>query len=465
MSENQDLLRKIPKVDSLITDSFYHTTREKLGNDLFLSLAREILEGIRTKIRGNKLPKTEIEQLVQKEAIKDSIEETYQKLFQPALCRVINATGIVLHTGLGRAVLPKEAMERVYSELDGYSILEVDHKTGERSEREQNVVGLLTRLTGAESATVVNNNAGAVLLSLTALAGGKETVVSRGELIEIGGSFRMPDVMAQGYTKLVEVGTTNKTYIKDYEEKINPNTALLMHAHTSNYRIVGFTAVVSIDELVALGAKHNIPVMDDIGSGNLLDLKPYGIEEPLVQESVKTGVDVVTFSGDKLLGGPQAGIIVGKKKHVSIIRKHPLFRALRPGKFTLVALEATLKMFLNPDRLLKDHPTLRMLTKPLKEIERDANALKGKIEKLSNFQVIIVDDFSEAGGGSMPVNPLKTKALAIKHKSLSPDELSTKLRLSTPPVFARISKDKVMFDPRTLLEGEIDTIVNLLQKL
>lgn len=465
LEEANKLLRNIPSVDSLITDDFFAAVRKEVGNDIFLTLAREALQSIRIKIKEDKLSKDKLEKITSKKAIKDMIEEKYQMLIKPSYCRVINGTGIILHTGLGRAVIAKDVMDAVNSVQRGYCLLEVEQKSGQRSQREVHVVGLLKKITGAEAATVVNNNAGAVVLSLTALAKGKETIISRGQLVEIGGSFRVPDVMSESGTKLVEVGTTNKTYVRDFEEKINPETALLLRAHSSNYRIMGFTESVSMEDMVAIGKKHGVPVMDDIGSGNLIDLRPYGIDEPLVQDSVSKGVDIVTFSGDKLLGGPQAGIIVGKKKCVDIIRRHPLFRALRPGKFTLVALEATLKLYLDKERLFKKHPTLYMITKSIEAIEKEAKELKSKLEKIASIQVTIVDDVSEAGGGSAPVNPIKTKSVAMKHKTLSPDSFSEKLRLSNPCVFARISKDRVCIDVRTLIDGDIDTLVDVIKKI
>jgi L-seryl-tRNA(Ser) seleniumtransferase len=296
------------------------------------------------------------------------------------------------------------------------------------------------------------------------LAKGKEVIVSRGELVEIGGSFRIPDVMRQSGAHLVEVGTTNKTYLSDYEKNINENTALLLRVHTSNYRIVGFTHTPSLEELVALGRKRRVPVMDDLGSGALVDLSKYGLaDEPTPQASLQAGADAVCFSGDKLLGGPQAGIVVGKAETIARIRKSPLFRALRPDKLTLTALEATLKLYLNPERLLQEHPTLRMIAMSEDEIERRALSLAGRLQKLIDLAVEILDDRSEVGGGSVPAQTLPTKVVAVRHPARSLEELDKRLRLGSPCVVGRVQRERLLFDVRTLLDGDEADLASALE--
>jgi L-seryl-tRNA(Ser) seleniumtransferase len=373
---------------------------------------------------------------------------------------------VILHTGLGRAVLPKAALDAIASEQKGYSLLEVERDSGERSQREVHVVELVRRITGAESATVVNNNAGATLLALAAMAKDREVITSRGQLVEIGGSFRIPDVMKQSGASLVEVGTTNKTYLADYETAITERTALLMRVHTSNYRIVGFTHFPSLAELVDLGRKRGIAVMDDLGSGAFIDLAPYGVtDEPSVQSSVKTGADVITFSGDKLLGGPQAGLLVGKRDVIAKIRKHPLFRALRVDKLKLTALEATLKLYLDHDRLFKELPTLRMISMSLDECEKRALTLAAKLKGLPGLSLEILDDASEFGGGSVPTQQIPTKVVAIRHASMSLETLSSRLRAGSPSIFCRVQRERALLDVRTLQEGEDDEVAASLRAI
>jgi L-seryl-tRNA(Ser) seleniumtransferase len=461
VDKHQQILRKLPSIDQLTSDPRLKEPIEQFGRDLVVETARQILAHLREKIRGSKNP---VES--SKDEIVGAIVHRLSESSRYQMGRAVNATGIVLHTGLGRAVLPSAAIDAIHQELRSYSILEVDRSSGERNIRETHVAQLLCKLTGAEAATVVNNNAGGTMLALAALCAGRETIVSRSQLVEIGGSFRIPDVMAQSGCRLVEVGTTNKTHLSDYEKALTSNTGLLMHVHTSNYRIIGFTQQVEIEELVPFGRKHHLPVMDDLGSGCLIDLAPWGIvDEPAVQRSVKAGADVITFSGDKLLGGPQAGLIVGNQKTVSLIRKHPLFRALRPGKFTLLALEATLRLYLNPDKVLEAVPTLRMLTLSKEELEARALTLAAQLKPLPGLQVEILDDTSEAGGGSMPAHPLPTKVVALRHSDLSLKELAQKLRDHQPPIFARVQRDRVLLDVRTLLEGDAETIAAALTTL
>jgi len=385
---------------------------------------------------------------------------------RPRLSRVINATGVILHTGLGRAVLPPAALRAIAEEQRGYSLLETDRETGERSHREVHVASLLTRLTGAEAATVVNNNAGATLLVLAALAAGREVIVSRGQLIEIGGSYRLPDVMRFGGVRLVEVGTTNKTHRHDYERAITPETGLLLHVHSSNYRIVGFTGTVPIQELVSLGRERGIPVVDDLGSGALIDFAPWGIlDEPRVQDSIRAGADVALFSGDKLIGGPQAGILVGRADAIERIRRHPLSRALRVDKLTLTALEATLKLFLDPRRLPREHPTIRMIARTKADLDAEARRMASRLGGLADFEIEVQDDSSEVGGGSFPGYQLPTSVVSIRSKTRSPDDVAALLRAGDPPIFARIRRDRVLLDPRTLQEGEADAVAAAIERV
>jgi L-seryl-tRNA(Ser) seleniumtransferase len=444
-----DLLRKLPQVDALVCHPGAQPLIAEAGREFFTNCVREALEEVRARLKSGAPAAVDETSLLARAG------DLLAAKRAPKLGRAINATGVILHTGLGRAVLPRAALEAIAAEQKGYSLLEVDRATGERSIRETHVVELLREITGAEAATVVNNNAGATLITLATLARGREVVTSRGQLVEIGGSFRIPDVMKQSGAVLAEVGTTNKTYIADYEAAITEQTALLMRVHTSNYRIVGFTHFPPLEELVALGRKRSLPVMDDLGSGAFIDLSPYGVtDEPTVQSSVKAGADVITFSGDKLLGGPQAGIIVGRKDTVSRIRKNPLFRALRVDKLKLTALEATLKLYLDRERLFRELPTLRMISMTLDECERRALALAARLKPVAGLSVEILDDASEFGGGSVPTQQIPTKVVAVKHASLSLEALSEKLRLGRPSVFCRVQRERVLLDVRTVQEGE-----------
>jgi len=342
-----------------------------------------------------------------------------------------------------------------------YSNLEYDIDKGMRGSRYSHIEEIIERITGAESALVVNNNAAAVMLVLSTLAKEKEVVVSRGELVEIGGSFRVPDVMEQSGAMLVDVGTTNKTHPRDYENAIGEDTAALLKVHTSNYRILGFTSSVALDELVRIGNEKDIPVVEDIGSGVLLDLSKYGIEhEPTVQESLKAGVDIVTFSGDKLLGGPQAGIIVGKKEYIDRMKKNPLTRAIRVDKFTISALEATLRIYLDEDDAIKKIPTLRMITMPLEEIEDKANRLYMKIKEVVNKDINIerVDEYSQVGGGAMPLERIPTKAIMLYSQNMDVTKIEKNLRGLDTAIITRIYKDKMYIDLRTIRDEDFDLI-------
>ena len=445
--------RKIPKVDVILAHPGAQPLIAESGREFFTTCLDEVFDGIRARMKQGQTAEVDVT------AILAAVRERLAARRAPRLCRVVNATGVILHTGLGRAVLPKAALDAIASEQKGYSLLEVERASGERSIRETHVVELIRTLTGAEAATVVNNNAGATLLALAALAKDREVITSRGQLVEIGGSFRIPDVMKQSGAALVEVGTTNKTYLSDYEGAITERTALLMRVHTSNYRIVGFTHVPSLAELVELGRKKGVAVMDDLGSGAFIDLSPFGVaDEPDVQSSVKAGADVITFSGDKLLGGPQAGLIVGKKDVVGRIRKHPLFRALRVDKLKLTALEATLKLYLDHDKLFQELPTLRMISMSLDECEKRALTLAAKLKGIPGLALEIRDDSSEFGGGSVPTQQIPTKVVALQPSTMSLETLASRLRAGTPCIFCRVQRERVLLDVRTLQAGEDDEI-------
>jgi len=386
----------------------------------------------------------------------------------PSLRNVINATGVVVHTNLGRSILPERALEKFRSIAGGYSNLEYDLENGKRGSRYVHVEEILKELTSAEAAMVVNNNAAAVLIALETLAKDREVVVSRGQLVEIGGSFRIPDVMRKSGAKMVEVGTTNKTHLKDYEEVIGPQTALLLKVHTSNFQVVGFTEEVPMPELVKLGERHGIPVMEDLGSGCLVDFSNYGlIKEPTVQKSLAQGANLVTFSGDKLLGGPQAGIILGRRDLITAIRRNQLTRALRIDKLTLVALEETLRLYRDQRVAMKEIPTLVMICQSYDSLREKADRLYKLVSdiKSNNFSIELIDGDSKVGGGALPLQELKSRLLCLIPKRLSSQQMETWLRVYAPPVITRVERDRVMFDVRTIQEREFEIIAQAVKDL
>ncbi|MBI5641274.1 MAG: L-seryl-tRNA(Sec) selenium transferase [Nitrospirae bacterium] len=391
----------------------------------------------------------------------NDIEKTIHELSAFSLTPVINATGIVIHTNLGRAILSEKVLENVLAVSSGYSNLEYDLESGKRGKRHTHTTRLLKEITGAEDALIVNNNAAAVLLCLNTLATGREVVVSRGELVEIGGSFRVPDVMAAGNALLREVGTTNKTHLRDYIHAINEHTGLLLKVHQSNYKIIGFTDEVKIEELVSLGRRHQIPVMYDLGSGCLLDLKPYGIySEPSVKEIVKAGVDVVSFSGDKLLGGPQGGIIAGRKEYLDKIRRNPLARAVRADKLAIAAFEATFMAYIDEENAIEEIPTLHMLVESPATIRSRANKIASALRRVvKDVQIEVIPDSSKAGGGSLPEVEFPTFAVSIRPVRISVNELETRLRKGITPVIARIKDDSLLLDARTIQKKELGCLV------
>jgi len=464
---NETLLRKLPAVDVLMQKAQEKGFIEKFGREEVLKATQRLLEDIRRAILDERAPSPAEADLLP-ERLLDEIEGHLAQTFSPSLRNAVNATGVIMHSGLGRAVLSRAAQEAILDAARGYCTLALDLETGRRSQRDSHVSRLLCELTGAEAATIVNNNAAATVVILNTLAKGKEVIVSRGQLVEIGGSFRMPEVMETSGAILREVGATNKTHLRDYENAIGPNTGAILRVHHSNYRIIGFAEEPGIEELVKLGRERNIPVIDDLGSGALVDLKEFGLEtEPLVQHSVAAGVDVACFSGDKLIGGPQSGIIVGKADFVQQIKKNPLVRAFRCGKLTLAAMEATLKLFLNPQKLREEHPIYKMFDADLMELMVRAERLKNELEDSlpRGTEVFIEDGGSFVGSGSVPVETLPTKFLAVKRQSLLADDFARKLRFHVPPIFTRIQNDCVMFDLRTIQPDEDETVGSAILKI
>lgn len=455
--ERHELLRHLPAVDEILQISDIQAGIKNYGRSLMVKSIREAINVLRSQILAG--------QALEVETFKDHVVqatlEIVKKKFKFNLRYVINATGVVLHTNLGRAVLSSAAQKALHRAAAGYSNLELNLTTGQRGSRYSHVVELLKELTGCEDALVVNNNAAAVLLALNTLAQGKEAIVSRGQLVEIGGSFRVPEVMAASGARLVEVGTTNKTYLRDYEQAITEETAVLLKVHTSNYRVIGFTHETSTQELVALAQEKNIPLMEDLGSGLLLDLEKYGIHgEPTVQRVIQLGVDVVTFSGDKLLGGPQAGIIIGKKKYLEPMKKNPLTRALRVDKLTMAALEGTLREYLAPEKVVEVNPTLRMLTIPGETLRQEAEKLRQLLQKeLPQVAVEIEEGYSQAGGGSLPTTEIPTYLVTLKPLNLCEKLMAKRLRLGEPAVLVRLAQGKILLDMRTILPGEHELLV------
>ncbi|WP_425538285.1 L-seryl-tRNA(Sec) selenium transferase [Microaceticoccus formicicus] len=454
----------MPKVDELLENAEIKKLIEENSRKIVLESIREALDNLRIDIKDG----LSGEELTNKiDNINQSIAGLIEAGKEHNLIKVINATGVVIHTNLGRSPLPSEVLKGIELVSSGYSNLEYDLEKGERGERYSHLEDIIVKITGAESAMVVNNNAAAVMLILSTLANGKEVITSRGELIEIGGAFRIPDVCLQSGAHLVEVGTTNKTHLRDYENAINEETAAILKVHTSNYRILGFTESIDSDELSSLKNAHDIYVIEDLGSGVLIDLSKYGIEyEPTVQDSIRKGVDIVSFSGDKLLGGPQAGIIIGRRDIIEALKKNPLTRALRVDKFTISALEATLRLYLDEEIAIKKIPTLRMLTYTNKELYDRANILKNKLEKTgSNLKFDVIEVESEVGGGSLPLEKLPSYAVSIDSEVISTEYIEKRLRKNRVPIIVRIIKDKVILDIRTIDDGELDIIAKAISEL
>lgn len=455
----------LPSVDEVLSQKEIEELIEKYPRSIVLESIREVIDINRKTIVAIK---TEEEAEKFSLTMEKVIEETEKKArdnYALSLKKVINGTGTVLHTNLGRSLISEKIKDEIWTAASRYSNLEYDLEKGERGSRYVHLTDMIKRLTGAEDVLVVNNNAAAVMLVLSTMAKGGEAIVSRGELVEVGGSFRIPSVMALSGADLVEIGATNKTHLKDYEEAITENTRALMKVHTSNYRIMGFTELISVAELVELGKKYDLPVIEDLGSGVFIDLSKYGLEyEPTVLDSIHRGADIVTFSGDKMLGGAQAGIIVGKKKYISAMKKNQLTRALRVDKLTICALEATLRMYLDEEEAVKNIPTLNMITMPMEELERKANLLYAEIEKLNlDADVHIEECLSQVGGGSMPLETMKSRGIAITPNNMNVSTLERKLRLSDSHIIARVYDNKYVLDVRTIFEDEFVDVANELK--
>ncbi len=453
----QGKLRRIPSVSDIFKYPAVENLLSSYSRPFIVLTIRNRLEFIRKRILAGE----EVD--VSRAALSSMVLEAVESARKPTLQRVVNATGVILHTGLGRAFMSENAVEAIRIVASSYCNLELDLDTGRRGTRQTHVEKLLCNLTGGESALVVNNNAAAVLLSLHTIASGREVLVSRGELIEIGGSFKLPEIMAKSGCKLVEVGTTNRTTLEDYRQAVSENTGLLLKVHTSNYRIVGFTERAGLRELVELGQKLGIPVMYDLGSGALVPLD----SEPVAERAIHEGADVITFSADKLLGGPQAGVITGRKKLVDQMKSDPFARVARVCKLTLAGLQTTLLEYLSSKDITAENPTISLISKPFPRIEKAASRLARKLKKTCGDRLMIetVDGSSMIGGGSFPTQELPTKLVAIQSTRDTVDELARKLRLGDPPVIARVADEKLLLDMRTVKENEHKEIVSSFQKI
>ncbi|NUO10292.1 MAG: L-seryl-tRNA(Sec) selenium transferase [Candidatus Brocadia sp.] len=490
----QDILRSIPSVHELLESPEISKLLAIYPRQLVVDAIRAVLEDVRQTLthkkdllqQGNNRDTSpscppcegeetgEVKEFVEAQTIALSPQRLsilVRQFLRQKYCGIghaINATGIILHTGLGRAPLADEAARQIQNVLQSFCTLEIERLTGRRGVRYHHVEQLICMITGAEAALVVNNNAAAVLLVLDTLARGKEVVISRSQLVEIGGSFRMPDVMSKGGAILVEVGTTNKTYLTDYSNAITERTGLILKVHQSNFKIVGFTEMVDLKDLVLLGRERSIPVVYDLGSGALIDPERFGLpREPTVQESIEDGADIVTFSTDKLLGGPQGGIIAGKKKWIDLLKRNPLTRALRVGKLTIAALEATLKLYLDEGLAEKKIPVLAMMFASVETIEERCKKLISKItpEAKTFMDISTVEGISEMGGGSLPGEGIPTKLISLHSEKINAGELAAQLRGNTPPIFARIEQDRVLLDMRTVYDNEVDMIAAALENI
>ncbi|MBN2593598.1 MAG: L-seryl-tRNA(Sec) selenium transferase [Sedimentisphaerales bacterium] len=462
---NQQILRNLPSVDALLNDPDLQNCAADLGRQVVVNSIRRAIDDFRERILAQNLVETDGD-VIRQQIIAD-VKSSLKTISGPHYRKVVNATGIILHTALGRAVLSAQALRQIQDELSGYSLLQADIESGKRSKRDSYIEQLLQQLTGAEAATVVNNNAAATSIVLNTVAAGREVIVSRGQLVEIGGAFRLPDVMAFSGAKLVEVGTTNKTHPRDYINAITENTAAILRVHPSNYKIQGFSSEVSLDELVEIAHKHELVMIDDVGAGALIDFSQFGFEpEPILRESVAKGADIVTSSADKLIGASQGGIILGKKKLIEAVRKNQFARIVRVGKLTLAALEATLKLFLDETVALRELPTLKMLRRDSSEIAKQAEDIAEQLNKnVSGVTVTMASGFSQMGSGSLPTQNLATTLVALRSEKINAESLAQKLRKNDKPIFTRIQNDQVLIDPRTLLSGDDKIVVDALIKI
>ncbi|MFH1748051.1 MAG: L-seryl-tRNA(Sec) selenium transferase [Planctomycetota bacterium] len=476
--ETQDALRNLPAVDYLLGQPAVGNLLDEYPRAELLAVVRTVLDRRRAAIRAGQTVSTDIPSLAL-----DIRQELYERSL-PHLRRVVNATGIVLHTGLGRAPLAREAVEAIAEVAAGYCNLELDIETGRRGDRHEHARELLREITGAEDGVVVNNNAAGTYLALNTLAAGREVIVSRGQLVEIGGSYRMPDIMAAAQCRMVEVGTTNRTHLADYERAIGDETAILLHVHTSNYRVQGFVTSPSLAELVKLGRKYNLLVVDDLGSGLMASELPHltGLDsveddgtdmtpeprwdEPTVRGSLTDGADLTLFSGDKLLGGPQAGLIVGRADLIDRLRKNPVMRTYRPGKLTLAGIEATLRLYRDEATLRRRLPVYRMLTSGLDELETMARDLAEQIRDVVPSATIECErDESLAGGGSLPLTRFETWVVSVRHDELECGRLATAMRQRAMPIICRLHEGALVFDCRTLVDDDAEQIAGVLAEL
>jgi len=456
--------RKIPSVDAILRYEDLKGWAEGVPRSVVVNAARAAAEEVRQALAAHEGQEATDEAI--RQDILARVRQRIRAAMGPAYRKAVNATGIILHTGLGRAVLPAKAIRQIQDELSGYSVLQLDVETGKRSRRDERIEWLLQQLTGAEAATVVNNNAAATLLVLNTVGAGREVIVSRGQLVEIGGSFRLPEIMAASGAKLVEVGTTNRTHPRDYENAVTENTAAILRVHPSNYVISGFTAEVPLEELEKIAHSRGILLIDDVGAGALVDLSRFGFRrEPTLPDSIRAGADLVTSSADKLMGACQGGIILGKADLVQKVRRNPLARALRVDKLALAALEATLTLFLDEPTALREVPVLRLLCRELAQVAEQAEEIAAAVRRHaggSQAQVTTVEGLSQMGSGSLPGQDLPTRLVSVSPSGMSAEELALRLRRHEPPVFARIQQDRVLVDPRTLLEGEGEIVVEAL---
>lgn len=471
---NRELLRQLPKVDELLSDLSQQTRFSDMTREQMVDIIRAVIEEKRQEILKGSL---DDDSCVKYDTILNQAADRIIFFKRRSLRKVINATGVVLHTNLGRARLSQAAIDAVAEAAANYSTLEYDPEAGHRGSRHDHVEKLICRITGAEAAMVVNNNAAATMITLTVTGCGHEIILSRGEMVEIGGSFRVPEIMEQSGARLVEIGTTNKTKLSDYENHITPDTSALLKVHTSNYKVIGFTESVSVRELKALGEKYDLPVIYDMGSGLMTDLSSYGVDEPTVKAALADGADIVLFSGDKLLGGPQGGVIIGKKVWIDRMKKHPLARVLRVDKMTLAAMEATFRSYYNDDKALSEIPVLRMITASSDQMKEAAVRMAALLESLLKdtgrpdqgpacpVHISIEEAEDKVGGGSAPASVLAGYALAVETDRMRPDGIEAALRSGDVPVISRINHDKVMLDPRTMTEEEQDYAVRKLAEI
>ena len=450
--DTRSLLRALPSVEKLLKASGVEAYLGEYSRASVIAVIRDVLKGVRDEIVDGTLSGP-----VEEAAIVQQVGRRLRAVRESPLRSVVNATGTVLHTNLGRALLPQLAVEEVVRVASTAVTLEYDLEDAGRGDRDDLIEEDLVALTGAEAATVVNNNAAAVLLALNTVASGKDGIVSRGELIEIGGSFRIPDVMKKSGVRLREVGTTNRTHPKDYSGAISDETGVLLKVHTSNYRVVGFTAEVGLEELVGIGLEHRVPVMEDLGAGALVDLSEYGLpKEPVVSQRIAKGADIITFSGDKLLGGPQAGLIVGRKQWIDAIKKNPLKRALRLGKLSLAALSATLRLYRHSPDLRVQLPTLRLLTRPIAEMEAIGEVVQDRLQQVlgSDFSIEMIETFAQIGSGTLPEEELPSRAIAISHSAIRAGAIAQRFRGAMPPIIGRIRDNTFLLDLRAIFDPE-----------